>query len=383
MSDSPAPSLRGLDPWLLGATAALVAVGVANLHSLGDLQPARYGGLALRQCVWLAIGAAAGLASFVAARRDRHRALGWVHVVAFGAVLLTLAGFAESVGGVRRWLRLGPLVVQPSEFLKLGVVAAVARWFGEAPIGTRTLGRALLGVLLCVVFPAALVAAQPDLGTGVVLLLVGAASLAFAPEAGRTLPMLVAIVATPALLLGRTLLHGYQLARIRAFLDPDAHPGGAWQLTQALDAMTAGRALGTRAWLSSHLLPGAHTDFALVAWGSAHGLLGTLLVLALQAVVAQRAFDTASRASDRYDLALAAGVGSLLALQVTVNAAMAFGMLPVVGVPMPLVSYGGSNLATTLIALGAVLGVRARVVTAPTPAGAPGPERLYRGTPEA
>ena len=85
MSDSPAPSLRGLDPWLLGATAALVAVGVANLHTLGDLQPARYGGLAVRQCVWLAIGAAAGLASFVAARRDRHRALGWVHVVAFGA----------------------------------------------------------------------------------------------------------------------------------------------------------------------------------------------------------------------------------------------------------------------------------------------------------
>lgn len=183
----------------------------------------------MRQCVWLAIGAAAGLASFVAARRDRHRALGWVHVVAFGAVLLTLAGFAESVGGVRRWLRLGPLVVQPSEFLKLGVVAAVARWFGEAPIGTRTLGRALLGVLLCVVLPAALVAAQPDLGTGVLLLLVGAASLAFAPEAGRTLPMLVAIVATPALLFGRALLHGYQLARIRAFLDPDAHPGGSWR----------------------------------------------------------------------------------------------------------------------------------------------------------
>jgi rod shape determining protein RodA len=383
MSDSPAYSLRGVDPWLVGATAALVAVGIANLHTLGDLQPSRYGGLAARQLVWVVLGGAAGLASFVTARRDRHRALGWVHVAAFGAVLLTLAGFAESIGGVRRWLRLGPLVVQPSEFLKLGVVAAVARWFGDAPIGTRSFGRALLGVLLCVVFPAALVAAQPDLGTGVLLLLVGAASLAFAPEAWRTLPLLVAIVATPALLLGRTLLHGYQLARIRAFLDPDAHPGTSWQLTQALDAMTAGRALGTHAWLSSHLLPGAHTDFALVAWGSAHGLLGTLAVLVLQAVVAQRAFDTASRATERYDLALAAGVGSLLALQVTVNAAMAFGMLPVVGVPMPLVSYGGSNLATTLLALGAVLGVRARIVTTPTPPGAPGPERLYRGTPEA
>ncbi len=376
-------ALRGVDPWLVGAAAALVAVGLANLDTLGALQPARYGGLALRQTCWLAVGLGAGAAAFVAARRDRHRALAWVHVAAFGAVLLTLAGFAEHLGGVRRWLRLGPLLVQPSEFLKLGAVAAAARWFADAPIGTRTLGRALLGVLLCVAFPAALVAAQPDLGTGVLLLLVGAATLAFAPDARRSLPLLAVTIALPAVLFGRSLLHEYQLERLRAFLDPEAHPGVSWQLTQAMDALAAGRALGTPAWLSRHLLPGAHTDFALVAWGSVHGLAGTLAVLALQSLLAQRAFDAAARADDRYDVAVAAGVGSLLSLQVLVNAAMAFGMIPVVGVPLPLVSYGGSNLTATLVALGAVLGVRARIANTPTPANAPGPERLYRGTPEA
>lgn len=373
--------LRGIDPWLVGAAAALVAVGLGNLHGLGIAQPRRYGGLALRQGLWAALAAVAGGVALESARRGRHRALAWAHAVGVVGVVLTLAGLAPSLRGVRRWLALGPLAAQPAELVKLGVVAALARYFGDTPIGTGSLARSLVGVVGGVLLPAALVVAQPDLGTGVLVLLAGAATLAFTPGARRHLAVLAAVL-VPALWLGRSLLRPYQRARVAAFLDPEGHRSGSWQIEQAMDALAAGRLGGAEGWLGDHLLPGAHTDFALVAWGSAHGLVGTLAILALLALLLGRVFAVATRADDRFDLALVAGAGALVALEALTNVAMSLGLLPVVGVPLPLVSYGGSNLVATAIALGAVLGVRARVVTAPPPPASPGPERLYRGAPD-
>lgn len=381
MPTTPAALLKRFDPWLAGAVAALVAIGLANLRALETLQGDRYGGFALRQFVWALGGLAVMIASARLARNDRHRGAAWLHAVALAAVLAALFGVGADIRGVRRWLRLGPLLVQPSELLKAGVVLATARWFGDATIGARSFARTATGVLGLVTLPALMLCAQPDLGNAALLLMTGAATLAFTPRAWRSLAVLAASVLVPLLWAPWAILRPYQLARLEAFLMPEASPGVAWQARQAAQSLTAGGLFGSRAWFETHHLPDAHTDFALVAWGSLHGWLGTALVLGLFALVGWRCFDVARRADERFDHALCAGIGAMVSAQALVNAAMALGALPVVGIALPLVSYGGSSLVATLFGLGLVLGVDARLRAAPRPPTKPGPEQLYRGDP--
>ncbi len=382
MTDAPKPTLRDIDPWIALPALALLAIGVANLHALdGTFWSAR--GLASRQALWIALGLCAGAWTWHLARTGRHRALSWAHALGALAVLACLAGFHEPLRGVRRWMRLGPLVVQPSELLKLGVAAALARWFGDAPLGTRTLSRAAAGVLALVALPAAMVAAQPDLGTAALLVAIAASTLLVTPRAARSLALLALTTAAPLVALPRLLLRDYQLARLRHFLDPSRDSYLAWQPSHAREALAAGRWFGAEPPPPAlSVLPDVHTDFALVAWADLHGAAALALALGLYAALALRAFDTARRATDRYDVALATGAGAMVLWQAALNAAMVTGLAPVVGVGAPLVSYGGSNLVVTLAALGAVAGIRARVEREAAPLGAPGPERIYRGAPE-
>lgn len=371
---------RRVDPWIVASTALLLAAGLATLSAYERLAPVHAFAFVLKQLVWIALGLGAGAYTYRLARRDAHRSLPWAFAVALGAVLLCLAGFHAPVRGVQRWMRLGPVIVQPSELLKLGVVAALARWFGDAPIGSRTWGRALAGVVAIVSVPVAMVAAQPDLGSAALLVVIALATLLVTPRAGRSMALVAVSTALPLMVLPQVLLRPYQMARLRAFLDPDRYADVSWQATQARAALEAGRWFGAeRSHAALARLPDAHTDFALVSWANLHGLAGLALVLAAYATLVARTFDAARRTTDRYDLAVVTGIGAMLLAQVAMNGAMALGLAPVVGVSAPLMSYGGSNLVVTLAALGVVLGVRARIDAAPREPGAPGPERLYRG----
>lgn len=371
---------RRIDPWIAASTLALLAMGLVNLRGLEGLDTTLRGGFALRQSLWIAIGLGAGAWTYRLARRDRHRELAWVFALGLGAVLLCLSGFHAEMRGVRRWMRLGPIVVQPSEALKLGVVAALARWFGDAPIGTRTWSRALGGVLAAVSLPVALVASQPDLGTAVLLIAIALSTLLVTPRAARSMGFVIGTTALPALLLPRLVMHEYQLARLRAFLDPARYAALAWQPMQARGALVSGRWFGAEQSLHAlRHLPDARTDFALVAWANQCGVVALALAFAAYALLVTRVFAIARRATERYDLALVTGVGAVILWQTVMNAAMSLGAIPVVGVGAPLFSYGGSNMVLSLAAIGAALGVGARIEATPKGPGAPGPERLYRG----
>lgn len=370
---------RQLDPWIVAPAVALTLVGLANLHALALAGATVSSRLVASQLASAFVGLAACAGTFSLARSDRHRALAWVFPVALFAVLLTLAGFAAPLRAVRRWIALGPWLVQPSEFLKLAVVLAVARWFGDAPLLARSLWHTLTGLVGLVLVPVALVLAQPDLGTSLLFVVIAASTLTVTPFARRSLVALVGLMVVPAIVFARLLVKPYQLARLEAFLHPEAYPGASWQASQALHALSAGRWFGSEpSWLARGHLPDAHTDFALVAWASARGLAGVFVVLALFAVLVHRLFAVARETTDRYDLAVTTGVGALVFWQVALNAAMELGLTPVVGVPLPLVSYGGSNLVTTLAALGLALGIHARVRANAAPE-ASAAQPAYRG----
>jgi rod shape determining protein RodA len=378
VNDRTAP--RRVDPWIVAATAALLAVGLANLRAYEAFAPVHAYAFVARQLAWIVLGLGAAALTYGLARRDAHRSLPWAFAVGVGAVALCLLGFHAPMRGVRRWIRLGPVIAQPSELLKLGVAAALARWFGDAPLGTHSWGRAVVGVVAIVSVPVAMVAAQPDLGSAALLVAIALATLLVTPRAGRAMALVAASTALPLALLPQLLLRPYQMARLRAFLDPARYADVSWQAAQARAALAAGRWFGAeRSHLAASHLPDAHTDFALVLWANLHGLAGLALALAAYATLVGRTLAVARRAMDRYDLAVVTGVGAMLLTQVTMNGAMALGLAPVVGVSAPLVSYGGSNLVVTLAAIGVVLGVRARLDAAPMGPAAPGPERIYRG----
>jgi rod shape determining protein RodA len=360
-------------------TTVVFTAGLVHLHALDPSHR-----LVIHQCVYALIGLMASAVCYHLAREDKHRVLSWIHGLAVALVVLCLMGFHAPMRGVRRWLRVGPLVIQASELLKFALVAAIARWFGDAPLVTRTRLRDALGIAILVVVPVAMVAAQPDLGTAVLLVAVAATTLVVTPHARRSLAFLAAMTLLPAALMPKLLLHEYQIQRLHSFLRPSTHDGSQWQSDQAHTAYELGRWHGpfhpTRDL--AHI-PDAHTDFVLASWANRYGFLGVLVILGALFLVTQRAFETARLSRERFDIALATGIGAMLLWQVTINAAMTLGVLPVVGIPMPLMSFGGSNMVTTLAALGALMGVRARVVNAPAEPEIPGAERLYRGVADA
>lgn len=374
-----APLSRRIDPLIAAPAAALILAGLANLRGMEGPSPTEHG-FVTRQIVWLALGLGAAAWTYHLARRDRHRELAWLFAVGAALVLLCLAGFHAPMRGVRRWMRLGPLVVQPSELLKLGVVAALARWLGDAPIGSRTWPRAIGVVLACVTVPVAMVASQPDLGTAALLVAIATSTLVVTPRALRSVTLVIVTTALPLLALPRLIMHEYQLARVRAFLDPSHYTALAWQPMQARAALSSG------GWLGQHTpsvallrLPDARTDYALIAWAHQHGVVALIALFAAYTLLITRMLDTARRSTDRYDLALSTGAAAVILWQTVMNAAMSLGALPVVGVSAPLVSYGGSNLALSLAAIGVVLGVRARIDATPRGPDVPGAERIYRG----
>lgn len=352
--------LQNVD-WVLLATA-LGLVGISAV-TLSGVPAGRAGGaVALRQLAWLGVGA---VALVVIASIDYRR----VVRAAPALYLLGLAGLVSvlvlgrTVSGARRWLALGPVTVQPSELFKLCfVLAAVwllaSRW--AQPIGRG----AILVVSGMLVVPFVLIVRQPDLGTALLLCPVLVALLVAAGLRLRLLGglALVGLLAAPGAWLA---LRDYQRERILVFLDPVRDPlGSAYNVIQAKIAIGSGQLLGkgmagaTQSRLA--FLPERHTDFIFAVFAETWGFVGCLVLLSGYALLFLRGFDIAASAREPVGRLVALGVTTLLATQVLVNVGMVSGLLPVVGVPLPLMSYGGSSMLVSLAALGLLLSVRMR-----------------------
>ncbi|MCX7819083.1 MAG: rod shape-determining protein RodA [Kiritimatiellae bacterium] len=356
-------ALRRCDPLLAGAALGLVVMGVLFIYSAGRQSPT----LALlwrRQLGW----AVAAMAAFVAVLSAGYRRIlasaTALYAIAVAVLVLTLL-FGVKINGARCWLNLFGVQLQPSEFAKIATILLTARMLARPDLRADRWS-SLLQVGAVAGLPFALIVLQPDLGTAAVLLPVTLAMLLVAGMRARQLAVLTALglLTLPA---AWFVLDEYQRERIRVFLDPWRDPlGSGWNKIQSELAIGSGGLWG-KGWLAGTQntlgylpRPVAPTDFIFSVVAEETGFVGSSLLILLFAVLIVRGFAAAAEAPDREGMLLATGLTALVFTHAFINLAMTIGLLPITGLPLPLVSYGGSFLLAIGIALGLIQSVRAQ-----------------------
>lgn len=281
------------------------------------------------------------------------------------AVVLVALVLVEIVGGLgggaQRWLDLGFIRLQPSELMKIAIILALARFYHYLPRGYAGRLAGIWPPALLILVPVALVLLQPDLGTALMIVAGGVTVMLLGGLALRWL-LIPGAVVLAALPIVYSLLHEYQQRRIRTFLDPSIDPLGAgYHITQSKIAIGSGGLFG-KGFLNgsqSHLqyLPEQHTDFVFATMAEEWGLIGGVLLLLAYGVLLNWALRVARGTRSPFGRLVAAGLSMTIFFYVAVNAMMVMGMAPVVGLPMPLMSYGGSAMLTVMIALGILMSV--------------------------
>jgi rod shape determining protein RodA len=352
-----ADKFRGVQWGLVILIAAISGIGFAMLYSAanGSLQP-----WASRQMTRFAIAFVPMLLVAIIDIRHWFRAAYWVYGVALMLVIaVDLRGFVGM--GAQRWIDLGFIQLQPSEIMTIGLVLALARYFHCVP--SESIGRIsrLIPPVLLIIIPAALVLKQPDLGTAVLLLASGAI-LCFLGGVRLRMFLLAAVGAGVAAPIAWRMLRDYQKTRLYTFLDPEQDPLGAgYHITQSKIALGSGGLfgkgflLGTQTHLS--FLPEKQTDFIFTIIAEEFGLVGGLVLLALFVAVIGYGFAIAMRSRSLFGRLLGLGIAGNFFLYAFINTAMVMGLIPVVGVPLPLISYGGTAMITMMLGFGLLMNV--------------------------
>lgn len=356
--------MQGIDRVFLAAALLLLGIGLLVLYSAAFQKFQQTGvNFVQRQLLWTAIGCAVAV---VLVAVDYHRWLEWAYVL-YGlslALLVVVLVVGTVRGGAQRWLSIGGLTIQPSEFAKLTTVMTLARFLGSRrEAGRPRWGTALLGCGM-VLLPAVLILKEPNLGTAAVFAAAGVPMLIVwgLPLKVMGFLLLAGAVAAP---IGWSFLAEYQRSRLMVFMNPNLDPLGAgYTVIQSKIAMGSGQWFG-KGWLSGtqnqlNFLPERHTDFIFSVVGEEWGFFGTTLCLALLALLFHRGLVIAEQTRDPFGRLMVTGLVSMLAFHTLVNTGMALGLAPVVGLPLPFMSYGGSWLMTCLVASGIILSVGVR-----------------------
>ncbi|WP_260483870.1 rod shape-determining protein RodA [Sphingomicrobium flavum] len=345
-------------PWRVIFILLLVTgAGLLTLYSTsgGSLQP-----YALRQGIIFAVmlGVALTMRTMPVDFIKSMTPLGYIVILAmlFGVELFGFVGM-----GAQRWIDLGFMKLQPSEFMKPVLVMTLAYFYSLLPTGDIRRWRAIWPAAILVGIPAGLTLIQPDLGTALVLILGAVAVMYLAGLPGWLFALggVTAAVATPFLI---GMLHDYQQRRILIFLDPDADPLGAgYNLTQSKIAIGSGGLWG-KGFMNgsqSHLeyLPEGHTDFIFSALVEEWGLVGGAVLIIAFAALIRWGMNVARRSKDRFGQLAAAGLTANLFFYVAINLMMVMGLAPVVGIPLPLVSNGGSAVMTVMLSIGVLMAI--------------------------
>ena len=343
-----------LDVPLLLGVLVLSAFGLVALYSAGGQDT----DLVVRQAIRFGVGF--GL-MFVVAQIAPRRFFDWAPLLYLAGVLLLCAVLVvgETAQGAQRWLRVGPFSFQPSEFVKLTVPLMVAWFISKGDLPPR-LWRVVLGGLLTLV-PVVLVMRQPDLGTSLLIVASGAFVLFLAGVGWRYIAALAALGAACVPLLWH-FMHDYQRQRVLTLLDPQQDPLGAgYHIIQSTIAIGSGGIYG-KGWFNGtqsqlDFLPERSTDFVFAVIGEEFGLLGALVLLAVYLFIVYRGLYIAARAKYMFGKLLAGALVLTFFIYVFVNIGMVSGILPVVGLPLPLVSYGGTSMVTLMAGFGIVMSV--------------------------
>lgn len=342
-----------VDGWLVLGVLALCVTGLVVLYSAAGEDADAL----MRQGLRMAVGFAAMLALAQVPPREFARWAPWLYVV---GVVLLVAVMAFGTGrGAQRWLDAGLFRFQPSEMMKLTLPLAVARFLASAPL-PPSLPR-VLGALMLTAVPVVLVAEQPDLGTALLIAAAGAFVLFLSGIGWRYIGAGIAL-ALAALPLGWMALHDYQRQRVLTMFDPESDPLGAgYHIIQSKIAVGSGGLYG-KGWLNgtqSHLefIPERSTDFIFAVFCEEFGFVGVLALLAGYTLVVARGLYIAACAQETFGRLIAGAVTLVLFIYVFVNMSMVIGQLPVVGVPLPLISYGGTSLVTLMAGFGILMSV--------------------------
>ncbi|MBV9378671.1 MAG: rod shape-determining protein RodA [Alphaproteobacteria bacterium] len=349
--------LRGISWGLVVLVLVAASCGIAVLFSAadGNMQP-----WASAQMIRFAIALVPMLGAAFLGIRSWFRVAYWVYALALALVVaVDLRGFVGM--GARRWIDLGLIQLQPSSLMNIALVLALARYFHVRTEEEVARIRFLVPPALMVLIPAALVLKQPDLGTAIMLLLTGAALFFIAGMRLRFFALMGFAVAAAAPT-GWHFLRDYQKNRIYTFLDPESDPLGAgYHILQSKIALGSGGFFG-RGFLNgtqSHLsfLPEKQTDFIFTTLAEEFGFVGGVALLALYMLIVGYGFVIALRCRSFFGRLLGLGIVTNFSLYVFINTAMVMGLIPVVGVPLPLISYGGTAMLAVMFGFGLVLNV--------------------------
>jgi rod shape determining protein RodA len=359
------PRVQDFDWTLLSIVGAISGIGVLEIYS-STHAAAGMAGMHWRQLIWIAIGLAG---MFLISRIDYHTLMDQAPAFyAFGVLsLLVVLVIGYSRLGAKRWISLGGVAnLQVSELMKLIIIIVLARYFSEVRTDRLTL-RDLVKVAILTIVPVALILKQPDLGTAMVLVPVAVVGAFLAGIEWKHLAVGVILIGAliPVGWHMRTHLKPYQQQRIETFLHPEEDQRGAgYQILQSEIAVGSGgfwgKGFGKGSQNQLGFVPVRYSDFILAALAEEQGFIGVCIVLLLYLGLILRLVDNAQKAKDRAGMYVVAGVTAILAFHVLVNASMVIGYMPVTGIPLPLMSYGGSSTAFVFLALGLVMNVRMR-----------------------
>ena len=343
-------------PWrLIFLVASIAGFGLLVLFSAagGSVQP-----WALKQAIIFSVF----LAIAISMSWVKESTIKAITFPLYGVTLIMLIG-VEALGfvskGAQRWLELGPIRLQPSEFMKPAIVLTLARFYELVPVGEIRKWRAIWPALLLLGVPAFLILVQPDLGTCIMVGLCGVTVMFLAglPWWIFVAPAAAVGVAAPIVY---SMMHGYQRKRIDVFLNPESDPLGAgYHISQSKIAIGSGGIWG-KGFLQgsqSHLdyLPEGHTDFVFATMAEEWGLVGGVLLICAFALVIRWGMSVSANARTRFSQLAAAGLSAAIFFYVAINLMMVMGLAPVVGVPLPLVSFGGSAVMTVMLCLGLLM----------------------------
>lgn len=360
-------------PWgLVGIVALIVLVGLSAVYS-ATFTSKGPSPLFYKQLIWVGMGLTM---MFLMLIPDYHTVARYSYVLyGISLALLVLVMVKGRTGmGAQRWLALGPFAFQPSELAKLSVTLALARYFSdhESKNGYTLKDMGIPAAMVAV--PLMLVLKQPDLGTAMMLMLTTSIIVLLA---GLRMHSVLIVLLVGTTIMASVLLippiknkiwgslKPYQQNRIRSFIDPSADPlGSGYHANQSKIAVGSGQITGKgfRQGTQSQMafLPERHTDFIFAVISEEHGLIGSFFVILLYLGLLLIGVDSAKNAKDRIGALMAGGIVAMLSMYVLINIGMAIGVVPVVGVPLPLVSYGGTSVITTFLSIGLLLNIQMR-----------------------
>jgi rod shape determining protein RodA len=342
---------------------SMIVCGLGVLQIFSATHDTVWQGSWWKQLIYIAAGI---LLMWIATNIDYHALMNqsWLLYFASVVLLITVLIIGKRAFGSTRWIALpGGIHLQVSEFAKIAIILLVARALTE--LRTDVLERRdLLKLAGLILLPMALIAKEPDLGTALTYLPILAIGVFLAGMPWKYW-LTIGVIAAVVVPIGFVSLQGYQKARIVSFLDPERDPQGTgYQLIQSKIAVGAGGTWGKGVTKGSQtqlrFLPVPHTDFIFSAFAEEHGFIGVMLVLILYFVLLMQIVQNAQTAPDRAGMYICMGVGALLLFHILVNVGMVVGRMPVTGIPLPLMSYGGSSIWSTFLMLGLVNSVRVR-----------------------